>query len=121
MKKIFTRFLTVALLAAATTLSASAQTEEITVGTGESTKSTSPVNMYNWDRVGQSQVIYPADKLTALEGKTISALKFYMQPAIARDFAGTAIEFYVGTVDESSFAEPYTFTATDKLVKQTSW
>ena len=63
MKKIFTRFLTVALLAAATTLSASAQTEEITVGTGESTKSTSPVNMYNWDRVGQSQVIYPADKL----------------------------------------------------------
>lgn len=47
MKKIFTRFLTVALLAAATTLSASAQTEEITVGTGESTKSTSPVNMYN--------------------------------------------------------------------------
>ena len=117
MKKIFTRFLTVALLAAATTLSASAQTEEITVGTGESTKSTSPVNMYNWDRVGQSQVIYPADKLTALEGKTISALKFYMQPAIARDFAGTAIEVYVGTVDESSFAEPYTFTATDKLVK----
>lgn len=117
MNKLFTRTISAALLIAATAVTATAQTEEFTVGTGDATRSTSPVNMYNWDRVSQSQVIYPADKLTAIEGKTISALKFFMQPAISKDYAGADIEVYMGTVEESSFADPYAFTATDKLVK----
>lgn len=115
MQKILHILLTGILLATSSNVYAT-DPAEITVGTGDATDSTSPVNMYNWDRVGQSEVIYPADILTELIGKTVTAVKFYMQPAMSKDFAGANIKVYVGTTERESFTDSNNFTPTEDLI-----
>ena len=76
MKKFF-RLFVVSLMSMG--LFAPAQAAELTIYEGTATDRTIPINTYYLESVGtQSQVIYPAEKLTEMIGRPITSMRFYI-------------------------------------------
>lgn len=96
MKKFF------ALLAAAMMLSASAGT--VTVFEGTSTNDGTPIYGYNFDSEDYiTQTIMPEAELTALVGKTITAMKFYVANEEGNTLNGGKLAVSIGTTEQTSF------------------
>lgn len=96
MKKIFTLF------AALMMLSASAGT--VTVFEGTSTNDGTPIYGYNFDSEDYiTQTIMPEAELTALVGKTITAMKFYVANEEGNTLNGGKLAVSIGTTEQTSF------------------
>ncbi|MBQ9555353.1 MAG: hypothetical protein IJV05_03930 [Muribaculaceae bacterium] len=100
MKKIF------ALLAATMMLSASAG--NVTVFDGTAVSSEIPVSsrFMDWS-VYTHQVIYPAAELTALQGQSVTAIKYYVANAEGCTLNGGNVSLYIGTTDQAMFVADY--------------
>jgi hypothetical protein len=61
------------------TLTGSADSGVVTIHDSNKTSNCSPIMGYYWDRDNRSQVIIPASDLTALVGKTVTSITFYVQ------------------------------------------
>ena len=97
MKKIFT-ILSVAMLA----VSANAQT--LTVADGTDRSGQMPVNGLYTDTQGTtSQMIYPADMLTDMQGMMINQIKFFPETTV--DIAGCTLQLSLKEVEDNPFAE----------------
>ena len=97
MKKIFTLF------AALMMLSASAGT--LTVFDGTSTNNGTPIYGYNYDSDDYiTQTIMPEAELTALQGKSITAMKFYVADANGNTLNGGKLAVSVGVTDQTSYS-----------------
>lgn len=98
MKKIFT-------LMAAAALAFAAQAAELTVADGTDTNEYIPfcASYFNYPPYF-GQVIYPASQLTQLEGKDITALKFYIANENGNVMNGGELSFFLGVVDVSEYS-----------------
>lgn len=98
MKKIFT-------LMAAAALAFAAQAAELTVADGTDTNEYIPfrASYFNYPAYF-GQVIYPASQLTQLEGKDITALKFYIANENGNVMNGGELSFFLGVVDVSEYS-----------------
>ena len=112
MKKISTL-----LAAAAMVLAANAQS--LTVCDGTDWSSMFPVyGMYVDSEGSTSQMIYPADMLTDLQGKTITQIKFYSDGGVK--FSGCTIQLRLLETDETTYEDTATRLEGASLVSATT-
>ena len=101
MKRLF-QFFALALMSLG--VFAPAQAAELTVFDGTDLDRTLPINIYWLDGEGtRSQVIYPAEELTALVGRPINSMKFYLDGSL--DAADGVVNVSLGVVDQTKFTE----------------
>lgn len=100
MKKEFTKSL---LLLIAATAPVTAVAETLTVCEGTQTIDGTPVYAYWMDKANRSQMIYPAEKLEALKGNTITGIKFFVS-SISKEWTNEDIQVSFGEVSVSEFA-----------------
>ena len=82
-----------------------AMANEVTLFDGTVQSECVPVraSYYDWDDY-KVQVIYPADQLTALQGSTISSLKFYIANEDGNVMSGGKVAVSIGTTEQNAFA-----------------
>jgi hypothetical protein len=97
MKKFFT-LLMVVLVAFST------QAQTLRVGTNDSKADQAPIYVTQADRYYCTQIIYSADNLTAMQGKTITKLAFFLKAVNTNgDYSGVEIRLKI--VDYAAFTE----------------
>ena len=100
MKKFFRLFI-VSLMSMG--LFTPAQAAELTIYEGTATDRTIPINTYYLESVGtQSQVIYPAEKLTEMIGRPITSMRFYINGMT--DASGGQVAVSLGIVEQRDFS-----------------
>ncbi len=77
---------------------------DLTVGDGTATNGKVPLyGLYNDERYQQSQTIYPASMLSAMQGQQITKLTYFLSSSAGAAWTST-IEVRLGTTTTSSFA-----------------
>lgn len=102
MKKSFKLF-SAALMALA--MFVPAQAEVLTIFDGGAVSTDAPVYGYNYDTDGYiTQTIFPADQLTAMVGKPIKSMKFYVYGEAGNLMENGKLSVSVGTTTTNAFA-----------------
>jgi hypothetical protein len=96
MKKIFTLF---AVAMTALCLNAA----EVTVADGVSTNANIPLYGAYVDEYIHTQIIYPADSLTALAGKSLTGMTFYLSSPAEASWGDARFQIGFAEVEESGF------------------
>ena len=77
---------------------------EVTVAEGSSTNTYLPIHGYYFDETNQNQMVYPANMLTAIKGKTIKSMTFYPSDGInfyLKNNSGV-VTFSLGNLEENT-------------------
>ena len=116
MKKRLLYFVSLLILATALFVPQSVSADELTVASGTVTSDYVPIEGYNTDSYVHSQIIYPADSLSAMSGKTIESILFYIGTPNTRGAWTSNFEFRLAEVEESSFTSEAWNSASGTLV-----